>query len=89
MNSKCKEFVDYIISSAPQHNKQAVADAAAERFNLTKDGRALYRCDSFAVRFNYSKSDSALFSHTVLSLSKLEKYDRIPVFVVLVRRVSY
>lgn len=88
MNSKCKEFVDYIISSAPQHNKQAVADAAAERFNLTKDGRALYRCDSFAVRFNYSKSDSALFSHTVLSLSKLEKYDRIPVFVVLVRRLA-
>lgn len=42
----------------------------------------------FAVRFSYSKSASDTFSNTVLSLSALEKYDKIPFFVVLVRKSS-
>ncbi len=42
----------------------------------------------FAVRFSYSKSASDSFSNTVLSLSALEKYDKIPFFVVLVRQSS-
>lgn len=38
----------------------------------------------FAVVFCYSKNNS--FSNVVLSLSKLEKYDHIPCFVVLVKK---
>jgi len=87
MNTKCKEFVDYIVNLAPQHNKQAVEDDVCAHFNLTKD-RKVYHNEYFAVRFSYSKSDSDSFSNTVLSLSALEKYDQIPFFVVLVRQPS-
>lgn len=87
MNSRCKEFVDYIVNHAPQHNKQIVEDDVCEHFNLTKD-RKVYHNEYFAVRFSYSKSASDSFGNTVLSLSALEKYDRIPFFVVLVRQAS-
>lgn len=87
MNSKCKEFVDYIVNHAPQHNKQVVEDDVCVRFSLTKD-RKVYHNEFFAVRFSYSKSASDSFSNTVLSLSALEKYDKIPFFVVLVRQPS-
>ena len=85
MNGQCKEFVEYVLSQAPQHNKALVEEAVQKRFNMIKD-RKVYRCESFSVRFSYSKSGSASFSNTVLSLSALEKYDRIPFFVVLVRK---
>lgn len=87
MNSKCKEFVDYIVNHAPQHNKQVVEDDVYIHFNLTKD-RKVYHNEYFAVRFCYSKSASDSFSNTVLSLSALEKYDKIPFFVVLIRQPS-
>lgn len=87
MNSKCKEFVEYIVNGAPQHNKQAVEDDVCAHFHLTLD-RKVYHNEYFAVRFSYSKSDSDTFSNTVLSLSALEKYDKIPFFVVLVRKSS-
>lgn len=87
MNSKCKEFVDYIVNHAPQHNKQIVEDDVSAHFNLTKD-RKVYHNEYFAVRFSYSKSASHSFSNIVLSLSVLEKYDKIPFFVVLVRQSS-
>lgn len=87
MNSKCKEFVDYIVNHAPQHNKQVVEDDVCAHFNLIKD-RKVYHNDYFAVRFCYSKYASDSFSNTVLSLSALEKYDRIPFFIVLVRQPS-
>lgn len=85
MNTKCKEFVEYIVNSAPQHNKQAVEDDVCAHFHLTLD-RKVYHNEYFAVRFSYSKSDSDTFGNTVLSLSALEKYDKIPFFVVLVRK---
>lgn len=87
MNTKCKEFVDYIVNHAPQHNKQVVEDEVCKHFNLIKD-RKVYHNEYFAVRFSYSKSASDSFSNTVLSLSALEKYDKIPFFVVLVRQPS-
>lgn len=87
MNSKCKEFVDYIVNHAPQHNKQVVEDDVCAHFNLIKD-RKVYHNDYFAVRFCYSKYASDSFNNTVLSLSALEKYDRIPFFIVLVRQPS-
>ncbi len=85
MNKTCKEFVEYIITSAPKHNKQIVEDDVYSKFMLIKD-RTVYHNDYFAVRFSYSKSSSDSFSNTILSLSALEKYDKIPFFVVLVRQ---
>lgn len=87
MNSKCTDFVNYIINHAPQHNKQVLIDDACAKFSFIRD-RTVYHNDSFAVRFSYSKSSSDSFSNTVLSLSALEKYDKIPFFVVLVRKTS-
>lgn len=85
MNNQCNVFVQYLLNDAPVHNKASVERAAMERFSLTKD-RKVYHNDYFAVRFSYSKSSSGSFSNTVLSLSALEKYDKIPFFVVLVRQ---
>jgi hypothetical protein len=50
-------------------------------FRLIKD-RSVFFCDNFAVRFCTAKSRS--FSNTVLSLSALRKYDKIPFIVCLV-----
>lgn len=85
MNSICKEFVHYIIKDAPKHNKTNVENAVLQRYNFVKD-RKVFHNQYFAVRFSYSKSSSDSFSNTVLSLSALEKYDKIPFFVVLVRQ---
>lgn len=85
MNNNCKDFVKYILTSAPKYNKEVVEEDAFKKFGLIKD-RKVYHNDYFAVRFSYSKSSSNSFSNTVLSLSALEKYDKIPFFVVLVRR---
>lgn len=85
MNNNCKDFVNYILTSAPKYNKEAVEEDAYKKFGLIKD-RKVYHNNYFAVRFSYSKSSSNSFSNTVLSLSALEKYDKIPFFVVLVRR---
>lgn len=87
MNTYCTEFVNYIQTQAPKYNKQVVERAVANRFHLIKD-KTVYHNEYFAVRFSYSKSISDTFSNTILSLSSLEKYDRIPFFVVLVRRTA-
>lgn len=52
---------------------------------MIKD-RKVYHNEYFAVRFSYSKSSSEHFNNTVLSLSALEKYDKLPFFVVLIRQ---
>lgn len=85
MNTYCKEFVEYITTRAPRYNKQVVESDVSAKFHLIKD-RKVYHNEYFAVRFCYSKSTSRSFSNTVLSLSALEKYDKIPFFVVLVRQ---
>lgn len=52
---------------------------------MIKD-RKVYHNEYFAVRFSYYKSSSEHFNNTVLSLSALEKYDKLPFFVVLIRQ---
>lgn len=84
MNAIVHQFVDLIERNKSINTKEDIIRAACENFDLVKDGRALYHNDFFAVVFCYSKNKS--FSNVVLSLSKLEKYDHIPCFVVLVRR---
>ena len=82
MHSLVQEFVDFIVNECPKHNKEQAAEEAKSRFHLIQD-RKIYYCDYFAARFSYSRTGS--FSNTVLSLSALQKYDHIPVFVVLVK----
>lgn len=82
MNDLVHKFVDDIANNAPIGNKDAVIRFALSKYQLTQD-RKVYYCRYFAVRFSYSQSGS--FSNTVLSLSALQKYDKIPFIVVLVR----
>lgn len=81
MNKIVKEFVDYIITDCPKHDKESVKETIQSKFKLTQD-RKVYYCEYFAARISYSKSGS--FCNTVLSLSALQKYDHIPFFVILV-----
>ena len=74
-------FIDFIKSHDGIRNKAKLTGLAVNQFNLIKD-RSAYYCNSFAVRF--SQSSSGGFSNTVLSLSKLQKYDHIPFLVCLV-----
>ena len=57
MNTKVIEFVRYITTQAPKHNKQVVENDVRLHFNLIKD-RKIYHNEYFAVRFSYSKSAS-------------------------------
>lgn len=81
MNARVIDFINDIINTAPQGNKDALIDYIVERYGLTQD-RKVYYCGYFAVRISYSRNRS--FSNTVLSLSALQKYDKIPFLVVLV-----
>lgn len=81
MNEIVKKFVKFIVTDCPKYDKEKVKKAIQEKFSLTVDRKVFY-CKYFAVRISYSKSGS--FSNTVLSLSALKKYDRIPFFVILV-----
>lgn len=82
MNKIVHQFVDDIISNAPTGDKDSVIKYVCSKYPFTLD-RKVYYCRYFAVRFSYSQSGA--FSNTVLSLSALQKYDKIPFFVVLVR----
>lgn len=81
MNKKAKDFLAYVHSDMPRHNKDVAQQATQQRFNLTK-ARSVYFCDDFAVRFCYSKNGA--FANVVLSLATLQKYDDRPFFVILV-----
>ena len=83
MNKIAKIFLDDISKNAPIGNKDAVIRYITSRYDLTLD-RKVYYCRYFAVRFSYSQKGG--FSNTVLSLSALQKYDKLPFFVVLVRK---
>ena len=83
MNTIAKKFLDDIYNNAPIGNKDAVIKYITSKYNLTLD-RKVYYCRYFAVRFSYSQKGG--FSNTVLSLSALQKYDKLPFFVVLVRK---
>ncbi len=82
MNKIVHQFVDDIVSTAPTGDKESVIKYVCSKYPFTLD-RKVYYCRYFAVRFSYSQSGA--FSNTVLSLSALQKYDKIPFFVVLVR----
>ena len=84
MNQLVHRFVELIEKNKEINTKEEMIEVVCKNFPMVKDGRALYHTDFFAVVFCYSKNKS--FSNVVLSLSKLEKYDHIPCFVVLVKK---
>ena len=84
MNKIVHDFVRLIENNKGVNTKEEIIKKVCSNFALIKDGRAIYHTDFFAVVFCYSKNNS--FSNVVLSLSKLEKYDHIPCFVVLVKK---
>ena len=86
MNQLVHKFVELVEKNKEINTKDEMIEVVCNNFPMVKDGRALYHTDFFAVVFCYSKNNS--FSNVVLSLSKLEKYDRIPCFVVLVKKDS-
>ena len=62
-------------------DKARLARIVFDELGLTKDG-SVYYCADFAVRFSSSAGPN--FSNTVLSLSRLRKYDERPFIVCLV-----
>lgn len=84
MNQLVHDFVRLVENNKEINTKEEMIEVVCQNFTMVKDGRAIYHTDFFAVVFCYSKNNS--FSNVVLSLSKLEKYDRIPCFVVLVKK---
>lgn len=77
------QFIDDVINNAPRGDKNSVIKYFTQKYEFTLD-RTVYSCQYFSVRFSYSQSGA--FSNTVLSLSALQKYDKKPFFVVLVRK---
>ena len=83
MNKQLTEFIEYFKDTMPKHDKEKAQEATREYFSMTKDGKVYYT-DYFALRFSYSKNGN--FSNTILALSRLQKFDHIPFFVVLIRK---
>lgn len=77
--------LDSLVALIAKHHgindKARLAEIVADTFGLVRD-RSVYYCSAFAVRF--SRSASSSFGNTVLSLSKLQKYDDRPFIVCLV-----
>ena len=84
MNQLVHDFVRLVENNKEINTKEEMIEVVCQNFTMVKDGKAIYHTDFFAVVFCYSKNNS--FSNVVLSLSKLEKYDHIPCFVVLVKK---
>ena len=84
MHQIVHNFVEFIENNKELNTKEEMIKTVCDNFAMVKDGRALYHTDFFAVVFCNSKNNS--FSNVVLSLSKLEKYDHIPCFVVVVKK---
>lgn len=75
------KFIELVKTYDGIGNKEKLLEFISDKFRFTID-RKVYYTNTFAVRFSYSKSDN--FSNTVLSLSKLQKYDHIPFLVCLI-----
>ena len=79
--NKIQELVSFITAQDGIFDKKGLTDKVKSAFALTKD-RSVFYCREFAIRFCTAKSWS--FSNTVVSLSKIQKYDNIPFIVCLV-----
>ncbi len=85
MNESFSELISFLKSYSDCHrgcSKSEISKATAEHFSL-KRARSVYYCPDFTLRFSSASRSS--FSNVVLSLSALQKYDRIPFIVCVVR----
>lgn len=80
-HTEIKDLINFISSKDGIADKAALTKDVQQTFNLTKD-RSVFYGESYAVRF--CKAASKSFGNTVLSLSALRKYDRLPFIVCLV-----
>lgn len=76
-----QSLVSFIAERDGITDKALLTRQVQSEFGLTKD-RSVFACRDFAIRFCTANTRS--FSNTVLSLSVLQKYDRIPFIVCLV-----
>jgi len=81
MSSFLKSLLGFIRDNDGINDKTKLSKLVSDKFKLVKD-RTVYYCPDFAIRFNSSKNQN--FSNTVLSLSKLQKFDGRPFIVCLV-----
>ena len=85
MSKNLAELCKYIHSYATSHRsctKDQLQKATAKRFSLNQQ-RSVFSCEAFAVRF--SSVRGVTFANCVISLSALQKYDRAPFVVCVVR----
>ena len=80
-NTMLESFIEFIKNNRAVNDKSELAALVKNEFALTKD-RSVFYNSQFAVRF--SQADSTNFGNTVLSLSRLQKYDDKPFIVCLV-----
>lgn len=78
---KLSRLVSFINAQNGIADKASLTKKVQTEFSLTKD-RSVFFCQDFAIRFCKGRSRS--FGNTVLSLSALQKYDRIPFVICLV-----
>ncbi len=74
-------LVTFINNNAKLNDKTTLSQKIRAEFNLIQDRKVFY-CENFAIRF--CKASSPNFANTVLSLSALQKYDKIPFIVCVV-----
>lgn len=79
--STIESLLAFIESESGNTDKVKLSKAVQETFELKKEG-SVYVHEDFAIRYSSSKTKS--FGNTVLSLSKLKKYDQKPFLVCLV-----
>jgi hypothetical protein len=80
--SEVIQFIRRVKEKNPGFSKDKIASATALQFSL-KLSRKVYHCSDFAIRFSTAKGPS--FSNTVLSLSTLATYDKMPFIICIVR----
>jgi hypothetical protein len=81
MSDALQTLLSLIKANDGINDKALLTSIISDEFKLTRD-RSVFYCTDFAIRF--SSSASYNFGNTVLSLSKLQKYDDRPFIVCLV-----
>lgn len=85
MSEALNRLVAFVKEHDGINDKRKLCTLVADEFQLTRD-RSVYYCPDFAIRF--SAASALNFSNTVLSLSKLQKYDDRPFVVCVVTPVA-
>ena len=78
---KIQSLISFITKNDGIASKKLLASKVQNEFDLVRD-RSVYYCQDFALRFCTAKGKT--FSNTVLSLSALQKYDKLPFIVCIV-----